>query len=76
MTAATVPEWLVAAAIGTSTLPLLALTAIAADRDWHLPHITLTPATATAGHAVQAARIQAAAWLLLLAWHLGPKEAH
>ncbi|MFC8986902.1 hypothetical protein [Streptomyces sp. NPDC057115] len=75
MNAATTGEWLAAAAIGTSTLPLLAAAVVAAERDWHLPHMSLAPAAATAEQAVQAARLQAAAWLLVLAWHLGPKEA-
>ena len=74
MNAATVPEWITAAAIGTSTLPLLAAAVVAADRDWQLPHVSLAPAVASAEQAVQAARLQAAALLLVLAWHLGPKE--
>lgn len=74
MNAASPTDWLTAAAVGTTTLPLLAAAAVAADRDWHLPHVSLAPAAATAEQAVQAACLQAAAWLLVLAWHLGPKE--
>jgi hypothetical protein len=73
--AATAPEWLTAAAIGTSTLPLLAATAYAANRDLHLPHVGMAPAVAAAGQAIQRARIQLAAWLLLLSWHLQLEEA-
>jgi hypothetical protein len=70
MAAATVPEWLAAAAIGTSALPLLAAAAIAAERDVHLPHVDLTPALEAAERATQRARLRLAAWLVVLAWHL------
>lgn len=75
MNAATATEWLTAAAIGTSTLPLLAAAAAAAGSDWQLPHLSLAPAVETAEQAVQAAGLRAAAWLLVLAWHLETREA-
>ena len=74
MNAATPTEWITAAAIGTSTLPLLALAAHCADRD--LPHPSLNTVHETAAAASEWTRMQLAAWLLLIAWHIGPKEAH
>lgn len=75
MSAASLPEWLAAGAVGAGTLPLLAAAAFAADHDWHLPHVDVTPAVTAAEHAAQWARLHAVALLLLLAWHLDPKEA-
>jgi hypothetical protein len=75
MHAATAAEWLTAAAIGATTLPPLWLVAHFAGRD--LPHVSLDPARAAAHRAHAAAeqaalkaRVQLAAWLLVLACHL------
>jgi len=73
--AATTPERLTAFAIGAGTLPLLAAVAFAANRDLHLPHVDTTPAVTAAEQAIQKARLQLAAWLLLASWHLQIGEA-
>jgi hypothetical protein len=75
VSAASLPEWLAAGAVGATTLPLLAAAAFAADHDWHLPHVDVAPAAAAAERAAQWARLHTVALLLLLAWHLEPKEA-
>ncbi|MGN7137300.1 hypothetical protein [Streptomyces pseudogriseolus] len=74
MPAATATDWLTAAAIGTSVLPLLAAAAVAADHDWHLPHLSPAGVVDTAEHTAAQLRLHAVALLLLLAWHLEPKE--
>jgi hypothetical protein len=73
MNAATTTEWLLAAAIGTIPLPVLAAAVHFADRD--LPHLSLHGAVNAAEHAAQWTRLQAVALLMFLAWHLQPKEA-
>ncbi|MGA5208979.1 hypothetical protein ACPCSB_04635 [Streptomyces pseudogriseolus] len=74
MNAASLPQWLAAGAVGAGTLPLLAAAAVAANRDLHLPHVDVAPAVAAADRAAQRARVQLAAWLLLLAWHLETRK--
>jgi hypothetical protein len=61
--AATTSEWLAAAAIGTASLLPFAAAVRIAGHDFHT----------TAKQATQWAHLQAAAWLLVLAWHLGPE---
>ncbi|MCI4143018.1 hypothetical protein [Streptomyces sp. MMS20-AI2-20] len=75
MTAASLPEWLAAGAVGAGTLPLLAAAAVAANHDWHLPHLPLDAVESAAEQAAQRVRLQLAAWLLVLAWHLESGEA-
>ena len=79
MSAANAAEWLAAAGIGVTTLPPLWLAAHLAGRD--LPHVSLDPARAVvhrahdaAEHAALKARLQLAAWLLLLSWHLDQRR--
>jgi len=74
MHAATASEWLLAAAIGTTPLPVLAAAVHYADRD--LPHLSLHGAVNAAEHAAQWTRLHTVHLLLLIAWHLEPKEAH
>ncbi|MFD8251944.1 hypothetical protein [Streptomyces werraensis] len=75
MSAASLPEWLAAGAVGAGTLPLLAAAAVAANRDWHLPHLPVDAIESAAEQAAQRVRLQLAAWLLVLAWHLESGEA-
>ncbi|MFF5801632.1 hypothetical protein [Streptomyces albogriseolus] len=75
MNAASLPEWLLAGAAGVGTLPLLGLAAYAANRDLHLPHLPVDAIESAAEQAAQRVRLQLAAWLLVLAWHLESGEA-
>ncbi|WP_439947260.1 hypothetical protein [Streptomyces sp. BBFR109] len=72
MTAATATEWLTAAGLATAAFIPGALLILSLDHDLRprLPHIDLEPARETAARAAQWARLQTAALLLLLAWHL------
>ncbi|MFJ9657578.1 hypothetical protein ACIRPR_06370 [Streptomyces griseoflavus] len=72
MAAATVPQWLTAAAIGAGALLPFAAAVTLADRD--LPRVDVAPAVAAARRAAMRARLQLAAWLLVLAWHLEAGE--
>jgi hypothetical protein len=75
MPAATAAEWLTAAAIGTGAFLPGALVILGLDHQ--LPRVSLAPARAVAHrahdaaeHAALKARVQLAAWLLVLACHL------
>lgn len=75
MNAASLPEWLAAGAVGVGTLPFLAAAAYAANHDLHLPHLPVDAIESAADRAAQRVRMQLAAWLLVLAWHLESGEA-
>jgi hypothetical protein len=70
MAAATAAEWLTAAAIGTGVFPLFAAAVYAAHLDVQLPHVPWDKARDAAEQAAQRARLQLAAWLMVLAYHL------
>ncbi|WP_442803444.1 hypothetical protein OG411_19145 [Streptomyces pseudogriseolus] len=72
MNAASVPEWLAAGAIGAVALLPFAAAVALADRD--LPRVDVAPAVAAVDRAAERARVQLAAWLLLLAWHLETRK--
>jgi hypothetical protein len=75
--AATTGEWIGALALGTTAFIPGALLILALDHNLRprIPHIDLTPALDTAARAMQWTRVQAAALLLLAAWHIEPKAA-
>lgn len=75
MPAATATEWLTAAAIGTSSFLPIAAAVLLADRDLHLPHVSLAGVENAAEQAALKVRLALAAWLLVLAWHLESGEA-
>ncbi len=77
MNAATIPEWLTAAAVGTAAFVPGALLILGLDHDLRprLPRVDVAPAVAAADQAAQRVRLQLAAWLLALAWHLESGEA-
>lgn len=84
MPAATATEWLTAAAIGTAGFVPGALLILGLDHDLRprMPHLSLDQARTAAHRAHDAteqaalkARLQLAAWLLVIAWHLESKGA-
>lgn len=80
MNAATTPEWLTAAAIGTAGFVPGALLILGLDHDLtprmpRLPHVDLTPVLETAERAAAEARWQVAKARLVISWHLGPTGA-
>ncbi|MEV5168245.1 hypothetical protein AB0K66_26975 [Streptomyces werraensis] len=77
MSAASLPEWLAAGAVGTVLFVPGALLILGLDHDLspRLPHVDVASAVAAADRAVQRVRLQLAAWLLVLAWHLESGEA-
>jgi hypothetical protein len=70
MAAATAAEWLTAAAIGTGVFPLFAAAVYAAHLEVQLPHVPWARARDAAEHGAVRARLQLAAWLMVLACHL------
>ncbi|MFE0329029.1 hypothetical protein ACFW08_20050 [Streptomyces sp. NPDC058960] len=61
---ASAAEWLTAAGIGVAAFVPVALPTLALRRDGNLPHVP-----------VERAAVLAAAWLLVLAWHLDVRGA-
>ncbi|MGY0067680.1 hypothetical protein ACWZEH_12810 [Streptomyces sp. QTS137] len=75
MNAATTGEWLGAAVIGLSALPLYTAAIYAAHLDLHMPHVPWNKAKAATTRAAARTRLRLAAWLMVLAWHLDAREA-
>lgn len=77
MSAASLPEWLAAGAIGTAAFVPGALLILGLDHNLspRLPRVDVAPAMAAADQAARRVRLRLAAWLLALAWHLEAGEA-